>query len=342
MMEEEIKAQAGVIQKLIDEHYMNYCIKAEIPSKIDRIKIIASGSSYNAACFGKIFFEDISQTETSVEYASEFSNTNFSLYDSETLYIFISQSGNSSDTVKSFERVCKKGAKTLCITNNKDSKLYQNCEYKFYLNAGEEKAIAATKTFCASVFMLWLLAVKIAQNKHITSIEEIKNLSSLASSIDSVFNDCENFDMLVKLASKQKSFPIVGLGSLYALSREASLKIKEVNYIDTNAYPLGEFLHGHFAILNKSKILLIFLLGQKSEFELEAINKILSSYKVCSILVSDEYNDMCDILVKIPKAPTRIASIICAIIFIQLLSLNIAKKLKRNIDCPKGLKKIVK
>lgn len=342
MMEDEIKSQTTVIQNLIDEHIINYCIKADIPSKIQRIKIIASGSSYNAACFGKIFFESIAQVEANVEFASEFSNSDFLAFDTETLYVFISQSGNSYDTVACFNRVKDKGAKTLCITNNKDSQLYQNCDYKFYLNAGEEKAIAATKTFSASVFMLWLIAVKISQNKHLNSIDEIKNIHSLVSSIESTFNDVENIDVAVNIISKQKGFPIVGFGPLHALSREAALKIKEINYINTCSYPLGEFIHGHFAILNKAKILLVFLLGQKSEFELKALDKILSSYKVRSILVSDEYMDNCDVLVKIPPCRSRIATLICAIIFIQLLTLSVAKKLKRNIDKPKGLKKIVK
>lgn len=344
MMDDEIKSQVGIIKNLIDEFFINYCIKIDIPLKFKQIKIIASGSSFNAAYFGKYFFENTAQTETSIDYASEFINSKFSDFDTkDTLYILISQSGNSKDTVLAMEKLKNKGAVTLCITNNKESIMYQKCDYKIFINAGIEKAIAATKTFSASVFILWLLALKKAQNNPDFSNDEIKNIYSIPSSLNNIFENIENFDMAQKILSKQKDFSIIGLGELYPLCREMALKIKEINYINATAYPMGEFIHGHYAILNKSKVLVIFLIGEKSEFELSTIQKILNSYKTKTILVSDEYLDLnCDTLVKIPSCQSKIALLLTAIIFIQLLAMKIAIKLKRDVDKPKGLQKIVK
>lgn len=341
-MEEDIKSQGKIIANLVNKYVVNYCVLMDVPLLIKKVVLVASGSSYNAAVFGKYFIENISQIEASAEYASEFSVSNLTNYDPETLYIFISQSGNSTDVVKSFEKVKEKGAKTLCITNNAASKLYNECEFKFLLEADEEKAIAATKTFSATVLMVWLIAVKIAQNKHLDITNEVKNVYKIESEINSTLKDIENLDIVAKLLSKQKDFSLVGFGYNYPLAREAALKIKELNYINTSSYPLGEFVHGHFALLNKSKVFLAFVTGEVSNVEIELLKKVISTYKPKTIIITDEYEDYnSDILLKFPKASSKISTILSSIVSLQLLALEIAQKLKRNIDKPRGLLKVV-
>lgn len=342
-MEEEIKSQADVIQRLIDKYIVNYCFILNLPLEIKRVVIVASGSSYNAGLFGKYFFENISNVECCVEYSAEFSNAKFVNYDKEALYVFISQSGNSVDTVLSISKVIQRGCKTLCITNNKDSEIYKMADFKFLLEAGEERAIAATKTFSSSVLILWILACKIAQNKHIDLADEMKSVYSVKNSVENTIQEIENLDMAAKILSKQNEFTICGYGYNYPLSREAALKIKETSYINTSSYPLGEFIHGHFAILNKSNVFLAFLGEDCHSFEVESLNKIFNTYKTKSIIISDSWDDYnCDCLVKIPRCESKIASIMCKTVALQLLSLKIALRLKRNVDKPKGLTKIVK
>ena len=343
LMEEEINSQAEIIQNLIDRYIVNYCFLLDLPLEIKRIIIIASGSSYNAGLFGKYFFENIANVECSVEYSAEFSNSKFTNYNRDTLYVFISQSGNSVDTVLSMSKVAQRGCRTLCITNNVNSETYKMADYKFSIEAGEEFAIAATKTFSASIMMLWILACKIAQNKHINVSEETKNVYTIPASIRDTIENVENIDSAVKLISKQDEFSICGYGYNYPLSRETALKIKETSYINTSSYPLGEFIHGHFAILNKSKVFMTFLEEDCEKFELEILNKIFSTYKAKSIIVSDSWDDFgCDCLIKIPKCQSKIATIMSMIVTIQILALKVAIKLKRNVDKPKGLSKIVK
>ena len=178
VMEAEINSQGQIIENLINRYVVNYCVLMDIPLDIKRIVIIASGSSYNAGLYGKYFLENIAKVETSVEYASEVANNNFNFL-SDALYVFISQSGNSTDTVLAMEKVKSLGLKTLCITNNLQSKMYLTADYKFDIEAGREQAIAATKTYSASVVMLWLIACKIAQNKHLDISEETKNIYSI-------------------------------------------------------------------------------------------------------------------------------------------------------------------
>ena len=230
-----------------------------------------------------------------------------------------------------------------CITNNLCSILHEKSDYKFYLDVGTEEAIAATKTYSATVVMLWLIALKIAQNKHIDIGEETKNIYSIKQSIDAVIADTDNLDYAAKFISKQNSISITGFGPFYPLSREASLKIKETSYINSASYPMGEFIHGHFAVLNESNVLLTFITNNASKKEIELLNKILKTYKTKTVLISDSYEDYnSEILIKIPQGQSRIATLMNMIITVQLLALKIAISLKRDVDNPKGLVKVVK
>ncbi|MBQ4647218.1 MAG: SIS domain-containing protein [Candidatus Gastranaerophilales bacterium] len=342
VMETEINSQATIIENLINRYIINYCVLMDIPIEIKRISIIASGSSYNAGVFGKYFFENISNIPTSVDFASELIGSKFNNFDCETLYVFLSQSGLSVDTVEAMKKVKESNAKTLCITNNLHSTMYSMADYRFYIEAGLENAIAATKTFSATVVMLWLIALKAAQNKHIDISEETKEIYSIKKNIEFAMKNLDNLELCARTLSKLDGFAVFGYGMYYPLALEAALKIRETSYINTSAYPSGEFVHGHFALLNKTKAFLTFLTEDASEYELNILKKVLRTYKAKSIVVSDVYEDYdCDILLKFQKGASKISNIVNMIIVIQLLSLNIAKKLRRNIDKPQGLSKVV-
>ena len=342
MMEFEINSQGVILENLINTYIKNYCILMDIPLMMQRVVLVASGSSYNAASLGKYFFENIAQIEANVEYASEFNYSKFNNYDTSVLYIFISQSGKSVDTLSAFRKVKKKGIKTLCITNNENSPMHLEADYKFNIRAGIENAIAATKTFSASVLMLWLIACKCAQNKYIDISDEIENIYALGKNIESTLNDIDNIDIAAKFISKQKEFSIAGLGVYYPLAREAALKIKETSYINTGSYPMGEFIHGHFALLNKSKVFLSFITEDCSRYELELFRKILKTYKTKAIVISDVYEDYdSEILIKMPKSSSKIATLLNIIVTIQLLAYKVALILKRDVDKPAGLQKVV-
>ena len=174
-------------------------------------------------------------------------------------------------------------------------------------------------------------------------VEETKDIHSIKNIIKNSMESIDNLDVAAKALSKFKGFAVFGLGVNFALSLEAALKIKETSYINTSVYPMGEFVHGHFALLNETKAFLTFITHDASEYELKTLNKILKTYKSRSIVVSDVYDDYeCDILVKFQQSHSRIATIVNMIIVVQLLALKIAKKLHRNIDKPIGLVKVVK
>lgn len=341
IMEEEIKSQSEIIGNLIKKYIKDYKLCVPIDAIPKRIMILASGSSYNAGLFGENFFENISQIETEVEYASEFSNSKFNNFNSDTFYIFISQSGQSSDSLIAMEKVKKDNVKTLSITNNPDSIMKKNSDYSFLLEAGRENAIAATKTFSATVCALWLLALQFAQNKNLDISNELEGYQDIEDDIKNAFLNTKNIDKASKLLSKQDAFSIVASGINYPIAREAALKIKETSYISTGSYPMGEFVHGHFALLNKLNVFLGFFNSNISENEVKLYRKITSTYKTHSVIVSDGFIEKCDILVELPKCNSRIAKIFSSIQTLQLLALNIATMLGRDVDKPKGLNKVV-
>lgn len=342
VMESEINSQGRIIENLINKYIINYCVLLDIPKNIKRIVIIASGSSYNAGIFGKYFFENIAQVPCSVEFSSEVISQNYKKYENDSTFIFLSQSGLSVDTVEAMKKIKEIGAKTICITNNLGSTMYDIADFPFYIDAGLEHAIAATKTFSATVVMLWLIALKIAQNKHINIAQETKEIYQIRRNIEASINGLDNLNLAAKTLSKTNGFAIFGLGYHYALSLEAALKIRETSYINTSAYPSGEFVHGHYALLNKTKAFLTFATTDSSEYELNILKKVLKTYKCKSIVVSDSYEDYdCDILLKFQKGNSKIATIVNMIILIQMLALKIATYLKRNVDKPQGLTKIV-
>ena len=343
MMEFEINSQVSVINDLINNYIKNYCILLDIPLFVNNISIVASGSSYNAGLLGKYFFKNIAHVNCQCEYASEFIEYRGGNYSRDTLYIFISQSGNSFDTLEALKLAKNYKVKTLCITNNSDSEMYKLADYKFDIKAGRELAIAATKTFSASVLMLWIIACKIAQNSHIAINEEMENIYLLSKNMQETINNVDNLDIASKFVSKQRDFSISAFGLYYPIAREAALKIKETSYINTCSYPLGEFIHGHYALLNKSKAFLTILTKDCSEVEINLYNKIIKKYKKTkAIIISDAYDDYdCEILVKIPSSQSKIASVLNIIATIQLLALKTALLLRRNVDKPKGLDKVV-
>lgn len=336
MMEKEIQSQKLIALNLVKTYIQNNDIKHDI-NDTDKIIFVASGSSNNASLIGKYFLESIANIYSSVEYAAQLANSKIKTYPKDCLYVFVSQSGNSTDTVLCAQKIKQAGLKTLCITNNKNSSLNQICDYSLDIMAGIEQAIAATKTFFATVFVLYLLALKFAKLKNINIENEIKNLLEIENEID--FNP-DGLKKASEIISKQNDFSLSGFDVTYPLALETALKIKETSYINTSSYPTGEFIHGHFAVLNNSKVFLTFLKDGYSAVEQKLLEKIKNTYKAQIVAITDTSYAF-DYPITVKKGKSDLTTILNMIIALQLLALNVALNLKRDVDKPMGLDKIV-
>ncbi len=343
-MMNEIKEEPLVFEYLINKYIKNGKIEADFPLNFSEIKFVASGSSYNCARLGQKFFENISKLKTSFEYSSEFNSNQEREINKDVLYFFISQSGETYDTKCALNLVNKKGGHSFALVNNNNSYIYEASEFKMNIESGVEKSIAATKSFTGGVLCLWLLALYIAQNKGVDIKDYIKGVQNIKNDTLDVINNTKNIEEAACVLSKLKSFPVIGYGYNYVIAKEGALKIKETSYIDVNAYPTGEFLHGHTAILNENSVIVEIFYNSMGEFERKTLDKIKKDYNPKIIAISDikaniENENFLE--VKFKRFDNEIITMLSSVIILQILALKIAQKLNRNIDKPLGLNKVV-
>ncbi len=344
-MELEIYDQPDIIFELIKK-YVNkdYSINIELPDNIKRIALIASGSSYHSAAIAADFLRNKVHINSQAYYSSEVVLADSFDTDEETLYIFISQSGETSDTNTSLNRIKKTTDKTLVITNVKNSTLWNNSKYRIHTNAGDEEAVSSTKTMSAQLFCLFLTAIKIMKNKELPSMKYMDELLNVPEYMKNALLNRDTVKRYAKTLINYDNAAILASGLFYPLAKEGALKIKETSYINTTAYPTGEFLHGHIAILNKKCALIVLVNSQNIQFTIDVLMKINNHFRTDTLIILSalpiqdvDKNGFIQIETK-----SEINFLFSSLIILQLLALESAAMLKRNIDNPIGLSKIVK
>ena len=341
-MQKEIFEQPEIIGKLLKKYIQkNGVVNIDLPENIKKVALVASGSSYHSATIAANYLRDNVHCYAQSYYASEFSLIDNPDVDNQTLYIFISQSGETADTNHSLDLVRVKTDKTLAITNTKNSTLYNNAKYKILLHAGVEKSIASTKAMCAQIFCLFLIAVKIMQQREIPVNSLVDELFSVPNIIEKTFEHRAKISEFSKKLSQYDNAAVLASGMFYPLSKEGALKIKETSYINTTAYPTGEFLHGHIAILNKRCAVISLVNNFNVDFTLKVLDKIKSEYTTDSLVISAFSLKQKENLISV-NTDKDVEFLFASLIVFQLLAFETASLLGRNIDAPSGLTKIVK
>lgn len=336
-MELEIFSQKDVLKNIWEKYTKEGTPNFEgFDFNFEEIKFIASGSSYNAVRLAHKFFETYTEKRVSFEYASEFISNSNKKIKQDTLYCFVSQSGETYDTKCALDIVKKAKGKTLAVVNNSNSTIYNICDYKIDVVAGIENSIAATKSFLACVVCLWLFAIYSASSK--TNIKE--TLDEAIKAIDDVLSNSLRIDNIAKILSEKNKLSIIGYHYGYILAKEMALKIKETSYIDTTAYPTGEFLHGHTAILNSNKTLIEIYTENYSDFEKKTLDKIKNDFNPEIFEITDKKTTNKN-SINFNKYKFEISKICAITVILQLLALKIAQNLNLDVDKPKGLNKVV-
>lgn len=340
MMEKEIFEQPDVVRGLINDYFDE---DFGIASNIKKVKLIASGSSYHCALLGVQLFQKYTKLDATSFYSGEFMLNENVYFDEDTLCIFISQSGETYDTLDCLNMVKKTKAKTLCITNCENSTLYNLCDYKIVSTAGKEESIASTKALTAQIFCLALLALRFEGNE---CEEELNNLKTLPEKIEEILSRQSEFDKIVNILKKNKSVVLLGSKECYALAKEGALKIKETSYVNTAAYPMGEFLHGHVAVLNNQIPVISSLTPDNYYSQLKVIKKIRDDYNPFLITIGTKKTDsdiknLSNITFDIDYED-YLTRIFLILIVYQVLAFKNATALKMNVDKPRGLSKVVK
>ena len=345
-MELEIFEQTSIIPQILMKYIDSQTgeINLNLPQNIRKIVIVASGSSYHCARFAIDLVEKISKIETRAIYSSEFLLKNLIPRDENTLYVFITQSGETSDTLKSIERVKKEAnLPTLCITNVENSSIWNACDYQVACYAGIENGIAATKSFTSQMLCLILISLKLIENIEPENITKpLKNsLFHLPAIIEKAIGKREEIKKFAKYLAKEKTIVLTADGISYSLAKEGALKIKETSYKNISAAILGEFMHGHVAVLNNKATLIFISVDKISERSINNLNKIKADYNPTIAIIGDgDERIKPDFHIDI-ECENEIQQLFANVVILQLLALETALKLKRNVDSPKGLHKVV-
>lgn len=342
-MEQEIWQQPEILKYIIENYIAadGYII-LNAPSKIDKIVMVASGSSYHCARFSAEIFGIVAEIEARAIYSSEFLLKKIVPHDKNVLYIFITQSGETTDTLSALNKAKQLGMRTMCITNKEDSTAWRTSDYRINCHAGEEKSIASTKALTAQMLCLYLLALKYAQIKKLDVAERMNQLNNLPQIIEDTLALTDKIKPFARFLSKYTNIIIAADGISYALAKEACLKIKETSYINVMSHILGEFMHGHLAVLNNKKTVLVYLSSEELSYStIKNLEKIKSDYNppICVIgTSSDRIKSTFNVDLEVEDDILKMFS---NAVISQVLALKIAEKLNRNVDKPKGLRKIV-
>lgn len=316
----------------------------EYLKNINKIYIVACGTAMHAGLVGKNMIEKLCRIQTEVDVASEFRYRN-PLIDEKTLCIFISQSGETADTIAALKLSKEKGAKTLAITNVIGSSITREADYSLYTHAGPEIAVASTKAYTSQVILFATLSIYFAETLEVnnSSIATLKNdILELPKKIEDTLKISENVKDFAKQVYQEKDIFFLGRGIDETVAREGSLKLKEISYIHAESYPAGELKHGPIALIENG-ITVVGVVTDKDLLEksVSNIQEVITRGAKTLIITNQNLDDkMFNEVINIPCTNSLLSPIL-SIIPLQLFSYYIAKEKGLDVDKPRNLAKSV-
>ncbi|MEN3014039.1 MAG: glutamine--fructose-6-phosphate transaminase (isomerizing) [Endomicrobiia bacterium] len=319
--------------------------KDEQLKKIEKILIIGCGTSYHAALVCKYFFEHIIRIPVEVDIASEFRYRELIL-SKNMLAIFISQSGETADTLASLRIVKQNKVPTLGVCNVIGSSLYREADSTIYIRCGPEIGVASTKAFTGQLISLYIFGLYLAKLKntipHKRYLEILNSLYKVPTYIEHILSDTSFLKHLAELFYTKKDFLYLARGINYPIALEGALKLKEISYIHAEGYPAGEMKHGPIALIDKDMPVVIIAtkgaLLQKVFSNLEEVKS--RDAKVIAVTNYGVESKSIDYKIVLPETDELVSPVL-NVVPLQLLAYYIADLLKCEIDQPRNLAKSV-
>lgn len=314
---------------------------------IDRIIIVACGTSWHAGLVGEYLIEDYARIPVEVEYASEFRYRNPIITEKDVV-IAISQSGETADTMAAIEMAKDKGATIFGICNVAGASIPRISDAGVYTHAGPEIGVASTKAFTAQVTVLTLIAFYMAQQRDTLGTAELTELLTALDEIpDKVSLALESNELIKYIATEIKDATnclFLGRGCGFPVALEGALKLKEISYIHAEGYPAAEMKHGPIALIDE-QMPVIFIATKNSSYEkvISNIQEVKARKGIVIAIVTKgdrKVKDMVDYVIEIPDANETFLPLL-ATIPLQLLSYHIAVMRGCNVDQPRNLAKSV-
>jgi glucosamine--fructose-6-phosphate aminotransferase (isomerizing) len=353
-MLKEIHEQPEVIRQCllgrIDENHrvrLEQVFSDHVWTDIDRVNIIACGTAYHAGLMGKHLFESLLRLPTDVYYSSEFRYGD-PVLSPRSLAIFVSQSGETADTLAALKLCKSKRIRTLGIVNVIGSSIARECDRTIFTQAGPEISVASTKAYTAQVTALTLLTLYIAQVQEMAGVrvpeaaEDLMGLSKLA-------EKCLELEpQIISLAERHKNMSIcffLGRGADAAVALEGALKLKEIAYIPTQESPAGEMKHGPLALITPG---VVAFFGSTND---ATRDKVLSNMQevaarggtVVAVVTDDDQvtEKVVDEVIRIPRSNSPYLTALLSIIPMQLFAYHVARLNGCDVDQPRNLAKSV-
>ncbi len=344
-MEKEIYEQNRVLGEVLmgrisgDEIVFDELVGEDL-SGFDELSLCACGTSYHAALVASYLFERLAKIKCKVEIASEFRYRE-AVIKPNSLFIVISQSGETADTLEALKIAKDKGAKTIAVCNVDNSSIVRLAHLNLLTRAGIEKGVASTKAFATQILSLWMLAIYIAQKKGFDMSAEIKALLHTPN-VCLVENKLhERIHRLSKRYLDGHGFFFIGRDVFYPLALEGALKLKELSYLHAEGYPAGEMKHGPIALAD-SKLYTIALLPENKLYDKTKSNvEELIARDSTVLIISPLEFDLGDDFIKTTKQSHYMCEFFEMMIVVQLLALEISMRLGNDVDMPRNLAKSV-
>jgi glucosamine--fructose-6-phosphate aminotransferase (isomerizing) len=314
---------------------------------INKIMVVACGTAYHAGLVGKYYLESLARIPVEVDVASEFRYRS-PLVDENTLAIFVSQSGETLDTMAALKEAKRLGAKTLAITNVVGSSISREADQVIYTWAGPEIAVASTKAYTTQLITMAMLAIYVAGLRETISAERtrelISGLRNLPAQLHEILEDVEPIKTFAQQYGFNEDVFFIGRSLDYAVALEGALKLKEISYIHAEAYAAGELKHGTLALIIEG-VPVIALATQHDVYEKTLSNiKEVKARDAVVIGIAQQGDDQIkkyvDHAIFIPQADKFLAPIL-AVIPLQLLAYYAAETRGCDVDKPRNLAKSV-
>lgn len=313
---------------------------------VERIQMAACGTSWHAGLLGEMLIEEFARIPCEVDYASEFRYRN-PPFGRNTLFLAITQSGETADTLAALREAKRKGAHVLGICNVVGSSIAREAGGGLYLHAGPEIGVASTKAFTAQVTALALLALHLGRLHHLSALEGmrlIRELETLPGKIEEVLAQSERIREIARRFQSAASVLFLGRRFNYPVALEGALKLKEISYLHAEGYPAAEMKHGPIALVDE-RTPSVFLCPRDGMYEktlsnLEEVRARRGPVIAVATEGDREIAHKAEAVIPIPAAPDHFAPLL-ANVALQLFAYHAAVALGRDVDKPRNLAKSV-
>ncbi|MBI5554387.1 MAG: glutamine--fructose-6-phosphate transaminase (isomerizing) [Elusimicrobia bacterium] len=322
-------------------------LEPDYVQNINKIFVVACGTSYHAGLVGKYLFEDYLRIPSEVDMASEFRYRN-PIIDCQTLVIVISQSGETADTLAGLREAKTKGSKILSICNVVGSTITRAADGTIYTHAGPEIGVASTKAFTAQLTALYIILLYLGRRRGIMSKEEaqtiIEKMMHIPSQVEKILATAGEIIKIAQDFFKKTDFLYLGRNVNYPIALEGALKLKEISYIHAEGYPAGEMKHGPIALIDENMPVLAIATKCKTyEKILSNIEEVKARAGIVIILATEgdeSIKKKADYVFFVPET-LEILSPLLNVIPLQLLAYHIAERRGCDVDQPRNLAKSV-